>query len=67
MNDFEEFIAGLNPPPKIPEMKKNEELEEMVDAEIVKDIHNLLYVKSEALPISTKHRFGDKIRIIIVK
>ena len=66
MNDFEEFIAGLNPPPKIPEMKKDEELEETVDAEIVKDIHNLLYVKSGPLPMPTEHKFGDRVKIIIL-
>lgn len=59
---FEEFIAGLNPPPKIPEM-----MEEAIDAEIVKDIHNLLHVKSGPLPMPSEYKFGDKVKIVIFK
>lgn len=40
---------------------------EVVDAEIVKDIHNLLHVKSGPLPMPTKHRFGDRVKIIILR
>lgn len=39
---------------------------EIVDAEIVKDLHNLLHVKSGPLPMPSEHKFGDKVRIIIL-
>jgi hypothetical protein len=42
-------------------------MEGAVDAEIVKDIHNLLHVKSDILPMPTKHKLGDKVKIIILK
>ena len=39
---------------------------QVVDAEIVRDIHNLLHVKSAALPMPSEYRFGDKVKIIIL-
>ncbi len=35
--------------------------EPTIDAEIVKDVHNLLHVKSGPLPMPSEHKFGDKV------
>lgn len=58
-----DFIDSL-PEPSCPE--ESDDLEKAVDAEIVKDIHNLLHVKSGPLPMPSEHKFGDKVRIIIL-
>ena len=42
-------------------------MEGAVDAEITRDIHNLLHVKSGPLPMPTKHRFGDRVKILILR
>lgn len=49
------------------EWQKLKMMEGSVEGEITKDIHNLLHVKSDVLPMPTKHKFGDKVKIIILK
>lgn len=53
------FIEGY-------EQAEKDLLSNTIDAEIVRDIHNLLHVKSAALPMPAKHKFGDKVKIIIL-
>jgi hypothetical protein len=42
-------------------------MEGAVEGEITKDIHNLLHVKSDVLPMSSEFKFGDKVKIIILR
>ena len=42
-------------------------MEGAVEGEIVKDIHNLLHVKSGPLPMPSEFRFGEKVKIIILQ
>ena len=42
-------------------------MEGAVEGEIIKDIHNLLHVKSDVLPMPSEYKFGDKVKIIILK
>ena len=42
-------------------------MEGSVEGEITKDIHNLLHVKSDVLPMLSGFKFGDKVKIIIIK
>lgn len=49
------------------EQAEKDLLANAIDAEIVRDIHNLLHVKSDVLPMPTHFKFGDKVKIIILK
>lgn len=71
---YEEFIAGLNPPPKIPQMKTDKDLveegkrlmmEEAVEGEITKDNRGNNVVRAGVF--NKDFEYGDKVRIIIVK
>ena len=42
-------------------------MEGAVEGEITKDIHNLLHVKSGPLPMPSEFKFGDKVKIIILR
>jgi len=48
-------------------MKEEMMREEAIGGEVVKDIHSILSVKSGPLPMPTDLRFGDKIKLIIIK
>ena len=53
------FIEGY-------EQAEKDLLSNAVDAEIVRDIHNLLHVKSVPLQMPSEYKFGDKVKIIIL-
>ena len=44
----------------------DELLKDAVEGEIVRDIHNLLHIKSAPLPMPSEYHFGDKVKIIIL-
>lgn len=48
------------------DLAKKDLLSNAVDAEIVRDIHNLLHIKSAPLPMPSEYHFGDKVKIIIL-
>lgn len=48
------------------DLAKKDLLSNTVDAEIVRDIHNLLHIKSDVLPMPSEYKFGDKVKIIIL-
>lgn len=48
------------------EQAEKDLLSKAVDAEIVRDIHNLLHIKSDVLPMPSEYKFGDKVKIIIL-
>lgn len=54
------FIEGY-------EQAEKDLLSNAVDAEIVRDIHNLLHVKSAPLPMPSEFKFGDKVKIVILR
>jgi hypothetical protein len=42
-------------------------MEGAVEGKIIKDIHNLLHVMSDVLPMPSEFKFGDRVKIIILK
>lgn len=54
------FMAGAG-------WQKTQMMEGAVEAEIVKGSHNRLHALSAPLPMPTKHKFCDKVKIIILK
>lgn len=57
---YDAFKAGAK-------WQKTQMMKEAVEGEITKDIHNLLHVKSGPLPMPSEFKFGDKVKIIIIK